>query len=96
MEALRIDKWLWFARFCKSRSLAQLLLAEGGVTLNERPVVKISTTLRAGDELTFRQGRSWRRVLVLALGVRRGPAAEAQILYRELAPPEPTSDLWDM
>ncbi|PKU24359.1 RNA-binding S4 domain-containing protein [Telmatospirillum siberiense] len=95
MEALRIDKWLWFARFCKSRSLAQHLLAEGGVILNERPVVKASATVRSGDELIFRQGRAWRRVLVLDLGHRRGPAPEAQGLYRELAAPEAATDPWE-
>lgn len=94
MEGLRIDKWLWFARFCKTRSLARHLVDEGMVTLNDRPVGKASTTVRAGDELTFRQGRGWRRVVVTGIGGRRGPAPEAQALYRELAAPEPPPDDW--
>lgn len=84
MEGLRIDKWLWFARFCKSRSLAQHLLAEGEVSLNGRPVSKPSATVKPGDELLFPLGRNWRRVRVQALAERRGPATEAQGLYEEL------------
>jgi ribosome-associated heat shock protein Hsp15 len=94
MEGLRIDKWLWFARFCKSRSLAQHLVDQGWVTLNNRPVGKVSTTVRTGDELMVRQGRGWRRVMVTGIGSRRGPAVEAAALYQELAAPEPFPDDW--
>lgn len=92
MESLRIDKWLWFARFFKSRGLAQRLVEEGDVRLNDRAVGKTSIPVQPGDEVTFRQGRGWRRVLVLELGNRRGPATEAQALYRELPPPPPADD----
>ncbi len=95
MDGLRIDKWLWYARFCRSRSLARHLLDEGTVSLNNRPVSKISTPVRCGDELLFRQGRIWRRIVVLDVGSRRGPAAEARALYQELIAPDPPPDDWD-
>ena len=87
MESLRLDKWLWFARFLKSRSMAQGLIAEGGVQLNGQAVTKTATCVKPGDEILFPQGKHWRLVRVLALGARRGAAPEAQSLYEELPPP---------
>lgn len=86
---LRIDKWLWFARFFKTRSLAAAMVAEGEVTLNGAVIAKTSAAVRVGDEVIFPAGRRRRRVTVLALGERRGPAPEAQALYREEDPPPP-------
>jgi ribosome-associated heat shock protein Hsp15 len=88
---LRIDKWLWFARFCKTRSLAQHLLEGGEVRLNGRPVAKAGNVVKPGDEVVLPKGRGWLRVRVLAVGVRRGPAPEARLLYQELpaAPADP-------
>lgn len=86
---LRIDKWLWFARFFKTRSLAAAVVAEGEVLLNGVVVGKTSALVRAGDELVFPTGKRRRRVTVLELGDRRGPAPEAQALYREEEPPPP-------
>ncbi|MDA8233057.1 MAG: RNA-binding S4 domain-containing protein [Magnetospirillum sp.] len=86
-ETLRIDKWLWFARFFKTRSLAQSVIAAGEVRLNGQPVGKAAQSVCPGDELLFPTGRRWRRVRVAALGARRGPAVEAQGLYEELEPP---------
>ncbi len=91
MESLRVDKWLWFARFCKSRSLAQQLLDSGEVRLNGRPVGKASAAVKPGDELIFPLGRGWRRVQVVSLGSRRGPASEARALYEDLPPPRETA-----
>lgn len=88
-ESLRIDKWLWFARFFKTRSLAAAVVAEGEVLLNGAVVAKTSALVRAGDELIFPAGKRRRRVTVLRLGDRRGPAPEAQALYREEEPPPP-------
>jgi len=88
---LRIDKWLWHARLAKTRSLAARLCALGAVELGGRPVVKPNQSVRIGSRIAVVQGRHRRRVEVLALGTRRGPASEAQTLYRELAPPEPLS-----
>jgi len=81
---LRIDKWLWFARFYKSRSLAATIIEAGEVLLNDHPVNKSSREVRAGDLLRFPLGRQWRSVRVLALSDRRGPAPEAQSLYEDL------------
>ena len=86
-ERLRVDKWLWHARFLKTRSLAAALIEAGEVTINDTPVRKTSLELKAGDVVPLRQGKRWRRVRVLALGDRRGPAPEAQALYDEMEPP---------
>ena len=86
---LRLDKWLWRARFFKSRSLAARVCAEGRVRRNGRARTKAGAAVRPGDVLTFPQGGRVRVVAVAALGERRGPAAEAAGLYRDLAPPEP-------
>jgi ribosome-associated heat shock protein Hsp15 len=86
---LRIDKWLWFARLAKSRSLAARLCAAGAVTVGARPVQRASHAVRCGDILTVPQGRLMHTVRVVALGVRRGPASEARGLYEPLAPPRP-------
>jgi ribosome-associated heat shock protein Hsp15 len=89
--AQRIDRWLWFARFLKTRSLASKLVETGRVRLEARGmtvrVEKPSTLVRAGDILTFPQGSRVRVVRVLAPGTRRGPAPEAAELYEDLDPP---------
>jgi ribosome-associated heat shock protein Hsp15 len=83
---LRVDKWLWFARFFKSRSLATRLCAAGKVRINRVVATKAHQPIRPGDVLTFPQARQIRVIKVVALGVRRGPASEAQRLYEDLAP----------
>jgi ribosome-associated heat shock protein Hsp15 len=83
MDSLRIDKWLWFARFFKSRSLAAAVVEAGEVRLNGAMVTKTAQAVKPGDVLAFPTGPKLRRVTVVALGHRRGPAAEAQALYRE-------------
>jgi ribosome-associated heat shock protein Hsp15 len=88
VAALRIDKWLWFARFFKSRSGAARLCAGGKVRVNSQVIKKAHHALKVGDVLTFPQGRAIRVVKVAALGERRGPAPEARTLYEDLAPPE--------
>ena len=85
-EALRLDKWLWYARFFKSRSLAARLLDGRKVRVNRRLIDKASRAVHVGDVLTFPQGRRIRVVRVAALGSRRGPAREAESLYEDLAP----------
>ena len=92
--SLRIVKWLWFARFFKSRSLAASVIAAGEVRLNGIVVAKPSQTVKAGDDLVFPTGKRMRRVGVLAIGARRGPAIEARALYRELDPPTATEEQW--
>jgi len=87
-DSLRIDKWLWYARFCKSRSIASRLCASGKLRLNRQIVHKAHQVLRVGDVLTFPLGRLIRVIEVKALAGRRGPAPEAQALYHDLSPPE--------
>lgn len=86
-DGLRLDKWLWFSRFCKSRSIAAALCTGGRIRLSGRVVAKASQTVRPGDVLTFPLGPHVRVIEVCALGTRRGPATEAQTLYRDLDPP---------
>ena len=84
----RLDKWLWCARFFKSRGLASKLLAGGRLRLSGKVVSKAHQLVRMGDVLTFPQGRLIRVVKVLFLSKRRGPAPEAQLLYENLEPIE--------
>ncbi|UEM20351.1 RNA-binding S4 domain-containing protein [Skermanella mucosa] len=86
---LRLDKWLWYARFFKTRSLAAKLCAAGAVRIGGAPVTKAHHAVKPGDVLTFAQGRHIRIIKVMALGTRRGPAPEAQALYEDLSPPAP-------
>jgi ribosome-associated heat shock protein Hsp15 len=90
---IRADKWLWFARFFKSRSLAAKVIGNGDLRVSGTKVSKANTTVRVGDVLTFPQGRAIRVIRVLALGARRGPASEARTLFRDLQPPEPRDSL---
>ena len=86
---LRIDKWLWQARFFTTRSLAAKLVPSGKLRLNGDLISKPSRVVSEGDVLTFPKALDTRVIEVRALGTRRGPAPEAQGLYRDLAPPEP-------
>lgn len=88
-ETQRLDKWLWFARFAKSRTLAARLCTDGRVRVNRALVGKASATVRPGDVLTFPQGPHIRVVRVAQPGLRRGPAEEARLLYEDLSPPAP-------
>ncbi len=90
---IRLDKWLWHARFFKSRSLAAQAVSGGRMRLNGQPVSKPAQALRPGDVLTFVQGERVRVVRMTAPGTRRGPAPEAQALYDDLSPPPPAPDL---
>jgi len=77
----RVDQWLWFARIMKSRTLAQDLIARGKVRLNRTKIDKPSTLVKPGDVLTLVVGTAVRSLEVLAIGRRRGPAAEARLLF---------------
>jgi ribosome-associated heat shock protein Hsp15 len=81
----RLDQWLWFARFAKSRSLAARLCTAGAVAINGKPARKPNQSVRVGDVVVVPQGGWQRTVRVLALGLRRGPAGEARTLYEEAA-----------
>ena len=82
LETLRIDKWLWCARFFKTRSVAADEIAKGRVTINGQ-VAKASREVRCGDSVTLRQGVVARSVVVRGLSGARGPAPVAQQLYEE-------------
>ena len=87
-EVQRLDLWLWYARFFKSRTTASRLCASGKLRLNRKVVRKAHQPARRGDVLTFPQAREIRVVRIIGLGDRRGPASEARALYEDLAPSE--------
>jgi ribosome-associated heat shock protein Hsp15 len=89
-ETLRLDKWLWFARFVKTRSLATKLVVDGRMRINGAPTQKAHYSVKPGDVLTFALGPHIRIIKIVKLGARRGPAPEAQSLYEDLDPPRPT------
>ena len=82
MDSLRIDKWLWAARFYKTRSLAADEIGKGRVQVNGQQA-KASREVRAGDRVRLRQGPVEREVLVRGISAARGPAPVAQQLYEE-------------
>ncbi|WP_350335444.1 RNA-binding S4 domain-containing protein [Coralliovum pocilloporae] len=89
----RIDKWLWYARVVKSRTLAQKLAAAGHVRINKEKTSAPSQAVKPGDVLTITLPRRILIYRILDLGTRRGPAVEAQTLYEDLSPPpEPKSE----
>ena len=85
-SSLRLDKWLWFARFFKTRALACKAISSGRFRLNGDAMSKPHRQARCGQVLTFSQGARIRVVRIKALGSRRGPAYEAELLYDDLAP----------
>ncbi|MEO1312319.1 MAG: RNA-binding S4 domain-containing protein [Pseudomonadota bacterium] len=85
--SLRLDKWLWQARFFKTRSLAAKVVQSGAVRINGTRASKPAAAVRPGDVLTFAQAKQIRVVEISALGTRRGPAPEAQTLYVDQSPP---------
>ena len=89
--SLRIDKWLWHARFFKTRSLAAKTVSDGRFRVNGTPISKPARMVTPGDTLTFPLGPHIRLIRIEALGLRRGPAPEARALYTDLDPPQPRS-----
>lgn len=83
-ETFRLDKWLWHARFLKSRALAAELCRSGRLRINGHAIDKPNAAIRTGDVLTIPVANSVHVVRVLAFGERRGPAAEAHGLYQEM------------
>jgi len=83
---IRVDKWLWHARFYKTRSLAAKQVGAGHIRLNGSKIAKTAQNVTPGDVLSFPQGRQNRVVEVVAIGERRGPAPEAQTLYLDKTP----------
>ncbi|MFT4078549.1 RNA-binding S4 domain-containing protein [Rhodomicrobium sp.] len=88
----RLDKWLWHARFVKSRSLAAKLIEEGCIRVNRQRVVKAATCIKCGDVLTASLFGRVRVIEIRGIGERRGPPEEAAALYSErLGPQSPVS-----
>ncbi|MEL6506066.1 MAG: RNA-binding S4 domain-containing protein [Pseudomonadota bacterium] len=89
----RIDKWLWYARFFKTRSKASTFVNGGNVRVsrgdNANRIEKAATPVQAGDVLSFMIGQRVRIIEIAACGTRRGPAPEAQTLYHDRSPPPP-------
>jgi len=83
-DEVRIDKWLWAARFYKTRALAQTAIENGRVTIDGQRV-KPARVVRIGDSFGLRAGDQDRNVLVRGLSAARGPAPVAQALYEETA-----------
>jgi ribosome-associated heat shock protein Hsp15 len=85
-ERQRIDKWLWFARFARTRTLAQKLVTDGRVRINKRKIDNAAAQIAVGDVLTIAAGGSVRVIRVTAFAERRGGPPEAQLLYLDLSP----------
>jgi len=83
-EKVRIDKWLWAARFYKTRSLASAAVRGGHVHVNGKRI-KPARNLLAGEKLEIKRGEVEFEIFVVSLSSRRGPAAQAQLLYEETA-----------
>lgn len=85
-QTQRLDKWLWYARVTKTRSLAAALVERGRIRVNRVRTQKPSHTIKPGDVITASVQRNVRVLKVLQAGTRRGPATEAQGLYEDLTP----------
>ena len=83
-ESLRLDKFLWFARVVKTRSLAQQLAEEGRLRIDGRVIDRAHAPVRIGDVLSFAVHGKVRVLRVEALPARRGPPSEARLLYSEV------------
>ena len=84
MDRLRVDKWLWAARFFKTRSIAKTAIEGGEVHLDGQRV-KVSREITVGETLVIKQGWDEKEVVVLGLSAQRGPAPVARQLYEETA-----------
>jgi ribosome-associated heat shock protein Hsp15 len=89
-ERQRLDKWLWFARVVRTRSLAARLVTEGHVRLNSRRIDTPAKGVVPGDVLTIALEHQIRVLKVVDPGTRRGAYSEAKLLFEDLSPmPEP-------
>jgi ribosome-associated heat shock protein Hsp15 len=86
-DTIRLDKWLWQARFFRSRSAAARAIAGTPFRIDGRPTDKAHALVAPGMVLTFALGPRVRVVRIVAAGTRRGPASEARTLYEDVDPP---------
>jgi len=84
VDGMRLDKFLWFARFAKTRSLAQALVEQGRFRIDGRAVDRPAASVRIGNILTFAHHGEVRTIRVEILPIRRGPPSEAQACYQDL------------
>ena len=84
-EKIRLDTWLWYARFYKSRSLSSKAILSGKLRVNSDKIIKPASKVKINDVLTINHVNMVRIIQVESLGVRRGPASEAQTLYNDLS-----------
>lgn len=91
-ERQRIDKWLFFARIVKSRTLAAKFVTNGQVRVDGNKISQAAQQVSVGQILTFARDRDVKILKILAAGERRGPASEAQALYEDLTPERPKTD----
>ena len=84
-EKIRLDTWLWYARFYKSRSLSSKAILSGKCRVNSNKIIKPASKVKLNDVLTINHLNVVRIIQVQSLGIRRGPASEAQQLYKDLA-----------
>ena len=82
-EKIRLDTWLWYARFYKSRSLSSKAILSGKLRVNSDKTIKPASKVKINDVLTINHANMVRIIQVQSLGVRRGPASEAQKLYKD-------------
>lgn len=86
----RLDKWLWFARVAKTRTLASNFVSAGKVRVNKIKTEKPGASIKVGDVVTIAAHGKVRVLRVLAPGERRGPATEAALLFEDISPPPST------
>ena len=84
-EKIRLDTWLWYARFYKSRSLSSKAILSGKLRVNSNKIIKPASKVKINDVLTINHVNMVRIIQVQILGARRGPASEAQKLYNDLS-----------
>ena len=84
-EKIRLDTWLWYARFYKSRSLSSKAILSGKLRVNSIKIIKPASKVKINDVLTINHVNIVRIIQVQRLGARRGPASEAQKLYKDLS-----------
>ena len=84
IEKIRLDTWLWYARFYKSRSLSSKAILNGKLRINSNKITKPATKVKTNDVLTLNYVNEIRIIQIQSLGSRRGPASEAQSLYIDL------------
>ncbi len=84
----RIDKWLWFSRQFKTRTLAAKVVMSGRIRINHERITKTSRTVQINDTITYVANKKVTILKVIGIGARRGPVSEAMMLYEDLSPPD--------